>query len=356
MPFISVVVPVYKVKDFLRRCIDSVLNQTFPDFELILVDDGSPDNCGAICDEYAEKDSRIHVIHQENGGLSAARNAGLDVATGKYIYFLDSDDAIKPTLLEKALKYMEDGNDMAVFHYDNVYLKGDSEAVIYHTLGTFDITDVDKRKEFILCQLLTGKIGWEAWSRMYSREIIERYHLRFADNRRIFAEDLYFCLCYCAHARRIVSIQDSLYYYTIRENSIMGQDRNKVNVGRMVELAKVAREHFQQWDDCKLLLDCFPVVFYLIVSSALVPLFGYTHESRRAFPGKVYGDIQNVDYFNSQIKALWRFPREWRMAYKPSEAAWHKNLLRYLKDQNYFMFRAFNRLIEDFTPIMDKFS
>lgn len=135
----------------------------------------------------------------------------------------------------------------------------------------------------------------------------------------------------------------------------MGQDRNKVNVGYMVELAKAAQEHFQQWDDCKLLLDCFPVVFYLIVSNALVPVFGYTHESRRVFPDKVYGDIPDAKYFNSQLQTLRRFPKEWRMAYKPSEGAWHKNLLRYMKDRNYFLFRAFNRLIEDFTPIMDKF-
>lgn len=356
MPAISIIVPVYKVEPYIRCCIDSILSQTYSDFELILVDDSSPDKCGAICDEYAEKDSRIRVIHQKNGGLSAARNAGLDAATGKYIYFLDGDDTIKPNLLQTALPYMEGGNDMVAFHYEEQYPDGSTKPLLNHILGTFNLAESQRRKEFILSTVLSYKIGWEAWSRMYSREIIERYHLRFADNRRIFAEDLYFCLCYCAHARQIVSIKDSLYYYTIRENSIMGQDRNKVNVGRMVELAKAAQEHFRQWDDCKLLLDCFPVVFYLIVSNALVPVFGYTHESHRAFPDKVYADIPDAKYFNSQLQALRRFPKEWRMAYKPSEGAWHKNLLRYMKDRNYFLFRAFNRLIEDFVPIMDKFS
>ena len=98
--FISVIVPVYKVEKYLHRCIDSVLAQTFTDFELILVDDGSPDNCGKICDEYAEKDERIHVIHKENGGLSSARNAGLDIATGDYIVFIDSDDYVENCLLQ----------------------------------------------------------------------------------------------------------------------------------------------------------------------------------------------------------------------------------------------------------------
>ena len=105
MAKISVIVPVYKVEPYLRRCVDSILAQTFADFELILVDDGSPDNCGAICDEYAHKDSRVHVIHQENGGLSAARNAGIDWvfanSDSEWLNFVDSDDWVHPQMLEQ---------------------------------------------------------------------------------------------------------------------------------------------------------------------------------------------------------------------------------------------------------------
>ncbi len=104
MPLISVIVPVYKVKPYLCRCVDSILAQTFTDFELILVDDGSPDNCGAICDEYAQKDARVHVIHQANGGLSAARNAGIDwvfaCSDSRWLTFVDSDDWVHPQMLE----------------------------------------------------------------------------------------------------------------------------------------------------------------------------------------------------------------------------------------------------------------
>lgn len=100
MPELSIIVPVYKVEKYLPKCIDSILAQTFTDFELILIDDGSPDNCGAICDEYAKRDSRIIAIHQENQGVSAARNAGLDVATGTYLGFVDSDDWIEPEMYE----------------------------------------------------------------------------------------------------------------------------------------------------------------------------------------------------------------------------------------------------------------
>ena len=104
MPKISVIVPIYNVEKYLRRCVDSILNQTFSDFELILVDDGSPDNCGKICDEYAVKDRRIVVIHQKNGGLSTARNAGIDWAfvnsNSQYLSFIDRDDWVHPDFLE----------------------------------------------------------------------------------------------------------------------------------------------------------------------------------------------------------------------------------------------------------------
>ena len=102
-PLVSVIVPVYKTEKFIHRCIDSVLNQTYSNWEMILVDDGSPDACGQICDSYAEKDGRIHVIHQENQGLSAARNAGIKICKGEWIYFLDSDDFIVEDALEKMI-------------------------------------------------------------------------------------------------------------------------------------------------------------------------------------------------------------------------------------------------------------
>ena len=98
---ISIIVPIYNVEKQLSTCIESILNQTFMNFELILVDDGSPDKCGEICDEYEKKDKRIKVIHKKNGGLSDARNAGLNIATGKYIGFVDSDDIIHPQMYEK---------------------------------------------------------------------------------------------------------------------------------------------------------------------------------------------------------------------------------------------------------------
>lgn len=122
MPTISVIVPVYKVEKYIHRCVDSILGQTYTDFELILVDDGSPDNCGAICDEYAAKDSRVVVIHQENGGLSAARNAGIDWAfansDSQWLSFIDSDDWVHPEYLERLLDSAVQNNvDLSICGY-----------------------------------------------------------------------------------------------------------------------------------------------------------------------------------------------------------------------------------------------
>lgn len=122
MPELSIIVPVYKVEPYLPKCIDSILAQTFTDFELILIDDGSPDRCGEICDEYAKKDSRIVVIHQKNQGVSAARNAGLDAAQGEYIGFVDADDWLEPEMYKSLMdRLLETGCDLVgcTYYHDN---------------------------------------------------------------------------------------------------------------------------------------------------------------------------------------------------------------------------------------------
>ena len=141
---VSVIVPVYQVEQYLARCIDSILAQTFEDFELILVNDGTKDGCPAIMQAYADKDARIRQVHKENGGLSSARNAGLDVAKGEYIAFVDSDDYIAPTLLEDAVRAAEEtGAEQVLFNYQLVvdgvqkgaYLDMTDETIDLQALG-----------------------------------------------------------------------------------------------------------------------------------------------------------------------------------------------------------------------------
>ena len=167
MPQITVIVPVYKVEPYLHRCVDSILAQTFTDFELILVDDGSPDNCGAICDEYAAKDSRVRVIHQANGGLSAARNAALSIATGKYAAFVDSDDEIVPHHLETAIHYMEQGFDLLSFGFTLSYDDERPDYVLTSEDKIYSLNSPQERAAFLVQILLQYKIGFEACRKVY---------------------------------------------------------------------------------------------------------------------------------------------------------------------------------------------
>ena len=187
---ISIIIPVYGVEAYLPACVESVLHQTFSDYEVILVDDGSPDGCGALCDAYAKQDLRFRVIHKENGGLSSARNAGLEIARGEYVYFLDSDDTIDSDLLRTVVEHMDRGLDLLAFRYR--YLRNDclQEPGREILTGEFLLTNQEEKLEFLEQILIPCKIGWEAWSRVFVREKIEKYGLRFEDNRKIFAEEL----------------------------------------------------------------------------------------------------------------------------------------------------------------------
>lgn len=218
---ISVIVPVYKVEPYLPTCIDSILNQTFRDFELILIDDGSPDNCGAICDEYASKDDRIVVIHQENGGLSAARNAGIDWvfanSDSQWITFVDSDDALEKSCLEQLFVHaMETDSDITVtggqtFAQDNELTNTPSNIVsVRTTTGRQCAEEVFYPACFFLNY---------AWGKLY------RKHL-FADHRypagRIY-EDLWLVPRLLYSAEKVTILRSWLYCYRQRSDSIVHQ-------------------------------------------------------------------------------------------------------------------------------------
>lgn len=128
---VSVIVPIYQVEPYLEKCVDSILAQTYSELEVILVDDGSPDNCGAICDRYAEQDTRVHVVHKENGGVSSARNAGLDAASGTYVMFTDADDCPDPDLVETMVRALEQNDaDLVTVDFRAVTPSGTKEKIM----------------------------------------------------------------------------------------------------------------------------------------------------------------------------------------------------------------------------------
>ena len=203
---ISIIIPIYKVEPYLRRCLDSVLAQTYTDLQIILVDDGSPDGCGAICDEYAAKDSRIEVIHQENRGLSGARNAGLALAKGEYIAFLDSDDYVDETMYEKLLQVLLE-NDADIAECGYRWVKPD---VTYdrENTGKVDIyTNLEALEMLYFGDQMFGGISIVVWNKLYRAELFD--DLCFAQG--LNNEDVDFTPRALYKARRIAKLNENLY-------------------------------------------------------------------------------------------------------------------------------------------------
>lgn len=309
MEKISVIVPVFKVEKYLCRCIDSILSQTFTDFELILIDDGSPDNCGKICDEYAKKDSRIHVIHKENGGLSSARNAGLDVANGDYVVFIDSDDYIEPDLFQEGIVALKDFP-KALVNY-GFYVENDQginkSTFILQLPNTIFLNDEHEKTKLICNELTDYKIPWSAWSKFYSRDVIEKNDLRFEDNKRIFAEDLYFSLCFFSLVDHVVNIQKPLYHYIERSDSIMGIDRKQTNTRRFERLAESVRDYYTSNINSRFMLEYYAVLYYKIIDIVIRnDLSALSIDDYLLSETIVKTEIQNYKQLTRYLKKAWK--------------------------------------------------
>ena len=203
---ISVIVPVYNVEPYLRRCVDSILAQTFTDFELILVDDGSPDNCGAICDEYAEKDGRIRVIHKENGGVSSARNMALAEACGRYIVFADSDDVVHKQWCEKLYSAIQMYPRAWInCNMNTVNLQGETR-IRMHTERSTGCEPVS------VYALYKGSIAGSPCNKIYDAQIVRRENLCFNETIS-HGEDTDFNMRYYQFCDQAMLIAEPLYDY-----------------------------------------------------------------------------------------------------------------------------------------------
>ena len=239
--FLSIIVPVYNTVKYIHDCIDSILEQSFSDYELILVDDGSTDGSDEICDRYAEKNDCIRVIHKENGGPASARNAGINQANGDWVLFVDSDDY----LTKDALKVLFDAvqkNPADVYSYNiiKVNKKGEMISKDLHHIENHGEQFVTERQnaEFIYGKLLKYKIGWEACVQLFNRGIIEKKGLRFMDTTKEFAEDLLFTVQYYTCVKKVFFICNFLYYYRQIENSIMHTLKEETILPRLFGLGE----------------------------------------------------------------------------------------------------------------------
>ena len=226
---VSVIVPVYKVEQYLHRCLDSILNQSYKNIEIILIDDGtpSPERSGKICDEYAKKDKRIKVIHQKNGGLSAARNTGLDIANGNFIYFVDSDDWIHKDLIKDNATLLADSDaDLVCFNYATYEINGE---IIPHNEVKSSIID----GLFLRKMLLDGKITVSVCCKLYKREVWKK--LRFPIGMNF--EDTYVLPDILIRANKIVC-NPNVYYYYNRDNE-SSITRKSDSIDRQISMLKI---------------------------------------------------------------------------------------------------------------------
>lgn len=244
MAKLSVIIPIYNVEKYLRQCLDSVINQTFRDLEIILVDDGSPDKCGEICDEYAKKDKRIKVIHKANGGLPSARNDALDVALGEWIAYVDSDDWLELDIYEKAILAAEKSEvDILFFNsFRNTESKEIKVSLFEKEFFSDDRKYIKSLQAGTICKYLTPtrSLGYGyPWDRIIKRKFIMENNLYFT-KVRAYEDNIYAINC-LQYAKKIGFIEARGYHYRFNETSI----GNKYNPERIAVDKAVFRELFR---------------------------------------------------------------------------------------------------------------
>ncbi len=210
---VSVIVPVYNVEKYLDRCVESIVSQTYKNLEIILIDDGSPDNCPKMCDDWAKKDSRIKVIHKENGGVSSARNCGLDEAKGEYISFVDSDDWIEDSHIEKMVSYIND-TDCVIAGYTKENTTGKINCSL--SFVNVDLAKIDKTP--------IGEVFWNGyihpcWNKLFKKETLKKSSIQFQEEIHL-SEDSLFCIQYLKCCKKMAVTDETTYHYWIDEQCL----------------------------------------------------------------------------------------------------------------------------------------
>lgn len=243
-PHISIITPIYNSETHLKECIDSIIYQSFKSIEIILVNDGSTDKSGQICDKYAQADSRIKVIHQTNQGVSAARNAGLEIATGEYIHFVDSDDKVVDNCYQILAEHLSNSNcDILRF---NAYRN--NEIINKIALrGTFSNNQV--KTDVLLPMLGSPKFGGMfmlgvLWLHVYKRDVIQKHNIRFNTNLRR-CEDRLFTITNMMHVKKATFIDDALYHYSVNNSSLSNKYDNERWQQELIYMESVKQKYIE---------------------------------------------------------------------------------------------------------------
>ena len=300
MPQISVIVPVYKAEKYIEVCVDGILNQTFTDFELILVDDESPDHCPEMCDEWAEKDSRIKVIHKKNGGVSSARNAGLDIARGKYIAFCDSDDYWEKDFLRVLFTAAEENSyDVTACGFLYVTKTGNTE---YHKKKyEYHFQNDLQRVDYLHRKLLRGSDGWAIWCRLFRAELLKANDIRFCTDCGNFAEDMGFVAKCVMHSDAIGSVDACLYNYIWYANSMMSKSEERIRLNDVNQVSLYMQDAYSAKTLGRSWKKYRAVSHYLIMYNQYEKVF--RQERQREFAAMLK-DLSSPKWFKKNNYAL----------------------------------------------------
>lgn len=243
-PKVSVIVPIYNVEQFLDRCVQSLLKQTLKEIEIILVDDESPDNCPQMCDEYARHDERIKVVHKKNSGLGMACNSGMEIATGEYIAFCDSDDYVDAHMYERMYQASVEHQAEVIFTGINFVNSHGNVKLLSKEPKEQLLSDKNSIHSYLLDMIaskpsdtIDRKVQMSAKIVLYQRQLIEKYHLRFESERQFISEDLIWNIDVLSHATRVYLIPEAFYFYCFNISSLT----QKVRTDRFT-FAKVLRK------------------------------------------------------------------------------------------------------------------
>lgn len=246
--FFSVVVPVYNVEKYLSQCIDSVLSQTYTDFELILVDDGSKDSSGSICDEYALRDIRVKVIHKENGGQASARNVGISVASGEYVVFIDSDDFFRNNLVLKKYRKFLNGQDFLCSKYEKYFQKNESFERCTFSFENVEVEGPDVEK-MLMCMIENGSYSGTAWAKAIRRDFLLKNEIFF--DPELCCEDMDWFFRIVTNSNSMVLLDEVSVAYRQREGSVTSVCKMKTLTDFVFTLEKWSGLAISNTETCK---------------------------------------------------------------------------------------------------------
>ena len=266
---VTVIVPAYNMEKYLARCLDSLLAQSYTDLEILVIDDGSKDRTYEIAERYAGKDGRIKAFHKENGGVSSARNLGIEKAAGEYILFMDPDDLIEADSVEVLVRSMESGADLVSCQYSRWTDDGQQLEDYNFITGKKSLQSDEDMIRFILDELLDYHVGYEVWNKLFKKAIIRENNIKFSEKCKI-GEDLAFNIKYLMNITEVDNISEKCMRYNIRGDSAMGR---LTDLSRKIEENNLLLEDIRDYaleTGKKIYLDRFPLMYAKLMEKAYI--------------------------------------------------------------------------------------